>query len=179
MIFLSLYYNFFKIGLFALGGGLATIPFLQELGKRTGWITDQQLLDAIAIAESTPGPVGINIATFIGFNIEGIPGSLVAVGGLITPSVVLIIIIAHFFTKFSDNQYVKNAFYGIRPVVAGIICAAGLELGYKIFFIQPTFLYVISRMALCLVAYILIIKYKKHPVVYILGGAILGVLLKL
>ncbi|MEG0710936.1 MAG: chromate transporter, partial [Niameybacter sp.] len=100
LIYMQLFFEFFRIGLFALGGGLATIPFLEQLIDKYGWITSADLLDLIAIAESTPGPIGVNAATYVGFHVEGLLGSLIAVLGLVTPSVIIIIIIAHFFAKF-------------------------------------------------------------------------------
>ena len=117
MIFLKLYLVFFKIGLFAIGGGLATLPFLQELVEQYGWITSQDLLDMIAISESTPGPIGINSATFVGYKTAGLLGGIIATLGLVTPSVIIIMIIAHYFMKFSEQPVIRSAFYGLRPAV--------------------------------------------------------------
>ena len=100
MILLRLFYEFFKTGLFSVGGGLATIPFLQDIGQRTGWFTDADLTTMIAVSESTPGPMGVNMATYVGFETAGLPGAVVATLGLITPSIIVIIIIAGFLQKF-------------------------------------------------------------------------------
>src|SRR5690625_626628 len=127
MIFIKLYLVFFKIGLFGIGGGLATLPFLQEIVHKYGWITSEELLNMIAISESTPGPIGINAATFVGHNTVGTFGGLIATLGLITPSIIIIIIIAHYFAKFSEEPIVEAAFQGIRPAVTGLIGAAGFE----------------------------------------------------
>lgn len=125
MIYLRLFLEFFRTGLFAVGGGLATIPFLTDIGERTGWFTHAELANMIAISESTPGPMGVNMATYVGFETAGVLGSIVATVGLITPSVIVIIIIAAFLKKFRDNQYVEAVFYGLRPASTGLIAAAG------------------------------------------------------
>src|SRR5690554_4408444 len=129
MTYLILYLEFFKIGLFSLGGGLATLPFLQELIVKYGWITNEQLLNMIAISESTPGPIGVNTATFVGFSTAGILGGIVATMGLATPSIIIIAIIAHYFSKFNEHPIVIGAFSGIRPAVTGLIAFVGFELG--------------------------------------------------
>lgn len=102
-LLIQLFLEFFKIGLFAVGGGLATIPFLHQLAEKYTWFTVETLVDMIAISESTPGAMGVNMATYTGFTTAGIPGSLVATLGLVLPSIVIIIIIAHFLKQFSDS----------------------------------------------------------------------------
>ena len=124
MIYLRLFYEFAKAGLFAIGGGLATLPFLQEMSVKTGWFTQEQLMDMIAISESTPGPIGVNMATYAGFVTRGIPGAVTATVGLITPSIIVIIIVARILKKFQDNKYVQAGFYGLRPASTGLIGAA-------------------------------------------------------
>ena len=114
-IFLTLFLEFFKVGLFAVGGGLATIPFLYEMSAKTGWFTYEELANMIAVSESTPGPMGINMATYVGFETSGILGSICATIGLVTPSVIIILIIAKALQAFLSNRYVDAAFYGIRP----------------------------------------------------------------
>ena len=125
-LFLQLFTEFFKIGLFAIGGGMATIPFLAKLAIATGWFTETDLLNMIAISESTPGPIGVNSATAVGYHIAGFPGALDATLGLITPSVIIIIIVSQFLKKFGDSKYVKAVMYGLRAASAGLIAAAGL-----------------------------------------------------
>ncbi len=128
MIFVRLFFEFFKVGLFAIGGGMATFPFLADLAEKTGWYTQQQLVDMVAIAESTPGPIGVNTATYVGFLMKGIPGALTATLGLITPSIIVILIIARVLEKFRDSKLVNNAFSGLRPASTGLIAAAGFSV---------------------------------------------------
>ena len=126
MIYLRLFYEFAKAGLFAIGGGLATLPFLQDISERTGWYTADQLADMIAVSECTPGPIGVNMSTYTGFTVASIPGALCATLGLIFPSIIIIIIVAKILKAFQDNKYVQSAFYGLRPASTGLIAAACL-----------------------------------------------------
>ena len=121
---LRLYWEFFKTGLFAVGGGMATLPFLKDIGETTGWYTYSDLMNMLAVSESTPGPIGINMATYVGFTVAGIPGALIATIGEITPSIIVILIVAAMLKKFRDSKYVNNAFYGLRPASTGLIGAA-------------------------------------------------------
>ena len=132
MIFLQLFWEFFKTGLFAVGGGMATVPFLYDMGERMGWFTDAQLADMIAVADSTPGPIGVNMATYVGYTsangvfdspLMGILGALVATFSLVLPSVIVVLIVAKVLKAFKDNFYVKSAFYGLRPASTGLITA--------------------------------------------------------
>ena len=141
MIYLKLFWEFFQTGLFAVGGGLATLPFLNRMADATGWFTRHQLADMIAVSESTPGPIGVNMATYVGFLTDkssglglGVPGAVVATVGLITPSVIIILIIARFLKAFGENRYVKNAFYGLRPASTALIASAGLGVAFIVFF---------------------------------------------
>ena len=124
MILLRLFFEFCRVGLFSVGGGLATIPFLTDLGERTGWFTSGQLADMIAISESTPGPMGVNMATYVGFTVGGVPGAVIATLGEVTPSIIVILIVAAVLRSFRDNVYVDRAFYGLRPASTGLIGAA-------------------------------------------------------
>lgn len=124
MIYLQLFYEFFKTGLFAVGGGLATIPFLSAMTDKYTWFTKAQLADMIAVAESTPGPIGVNTATFAGYNAAGIPGAIVATLSLVLPSYIIILAISKALQKFRDNKYVNDAFTGLRPAATGLIGAA-------------------------------------------------------
>lgn len=128
MIYLQLFYEFFKAGLFAIGGGMATLPFLFDIADKTGWYTHAQLTNMIAISESTPGPIGVNTATYVGFTVGGIPGALVATAGLVAPSVIIILLVAMFLKAFQESRLVKGAFYGLRPASTGLIAAAGIPL---------------------------------------------------
>ena len=128
MMLLRLFLEFFKIGLFAVGGGMATIPFLYDLSDRTGWFTHTQLADMIAISESTPGPIGVNMATYVGYEMSGIPGSIFTTLGFVAPSIIIIIIVSLFLQKFRENRYVESAFYGLRPASSGLIASAALSV---------------------------------------------------
>ena len=183
--FLVLYFEFFKIGLFAVGGGLATIPFLEKLCDKYEWFTRSDLSNMIAISESTPGPIGVNMATYTGFIngsfYGGIPtgiiGGIVATIGLITPSVIVVLIIAGFLEKFKTNRYVENGFYGIRPAVVGLIAAAVLSI-YKSSLFNNDFSKLDYRVWLVFIPIALAsFKFKKiHPVFYIVIGAVLGII---
>lgn len=186
MIYLKLFIEFFKIGLFSVGGGLATLPFLQQLIYKYGWVTSEELLNMIAISESTPGPIGINMATFLGYKTAGVFGGILATVGIVTPSLIIIIIIAHYFTKFSEKHILKSSFYGIRPAVAGLIGAAGFEVAkVSIFNLNrymesKKFLQLFDLKGILLFGVILFLinKYKKHPIIYIILAAVVGVIFK-
>ena len=126
MIYLRLFIEFFKTGLFAVGGGMATLPFLYAMSDSTGWFSHAQLADMIAVSESTPGPIGVNMATYVGFSTAGVAGAVTATLGLVTPSVIIILLIAKALQSFRSNKYVDAAFYGLRPCSIGLIAAAGL-----------------------------------------------------
>ena len=128
MIYLRLFFEFFKTGLFAVGGGMATLPFLRDMGVRTCRFTEAQLTDMIAVSESTPGPIGVNMATYVGYETAGLPGGIIATLGLVAPSIIIILIIAAFLKSFRDNRYVERVFYGIRPCSTALIAAAGFSV---------------------------------------------------
>ena len=125
MQLLILFLEFFKIGLFSVGGGLATLPFLYDLADKYPWLSAAQIPDMIAISESTPGPLGVNMATYVGFQCGGVLGGVIATAGLVTPSVIVIIIVYKFLERFRKSTLVENAFYGLRPIVVGLIASAG------------------------------------------------------
>ena len=187
MIYLQLFTEFFKTGLFAIGGGLATIPFLNEIAARTGWFTQEFLGDMIAVAESTPGPIGVNVATYAGFTTSGIFGAFVATLGLVLPSYIVILIVGTMLEKFRDNPLVNKAFYGVRPMVVGMIASVALGLIgsalVKVEFsnIQELFFGIDWR---CVILFFLFLfatnKWKKlHPIVFIVIAGALGAFLKL
>ena len=107
-VYLRLYWEFFKTGLFAVGGGMATLPFLKDIGQSTGWYTYTDLMNMLAVSESTPGPIGINMATYVGFTVGGVPGAVIATLGEVTPSIIVILIVAMMLKKFRDNRYVTR-----------------------------------------------------------------------
>ena len=183
MIYLLLFWEFFKTGLFAVGGGLATLPFLYDMGARTGWFTASQVADMLAVSESTPGPIGINMAVYTGYTSAGILGSLCALVGIVTPSIIVIILVAAALRAFRDNKYVNGAFYGIRPASTGLIAAAGLSVAMGALLHTEAwegvsrFWTVLDWKALLLAAVIFAVsrKFKKlHPAFLILAGAVAG-----
>jgi len=181
-----LFLEFFKIGLFAIGGGLSTIPFLQELSIKYNWFTPQEIVDMIAISESTPGPIGINMATYVGYKTTGLIGSLIAVFGIVTPSVIIIILIARYYMRFSEHPIVEAGFYGVRPAVSGLIAAAGFEVAKISLFDMSKYVETLKIYDAIdfksLILFILIIfslnRYKKHPIFFLLGAALVGIILK-
>lgn len=182
MIYLRLFFEFCRVGLFSVGGGLATIPFLTDLGNRTGWFTAGQLADMIAISESTPGPMGVNMASYVGYTSGGVVGSVVATLGLIFPSIVIILIIAQFLQKFRQSKIVDGVFYGLRAASVALITAAMLQVakialmfhetdgGTQLFYF-PGILWA-AAVFVCM-------KFtplkKLHPIVFIAASAVVGV----
>jgi len=184
MNYLILYFEFFKIGLFSIGGGLATIPFLQDLTYKYDWFTLQELADYIAISESTPGPIGINTATFVGHTTGGIFGGIIAVLGIVTPSIFIITIIAHYLQRFRESQFIQNGFYALRPAVIGLIGAAGYEVAkISLFNLQKfaetqTLISIFNFKAIILFIVIIYLmnRFKKHPIVYLSLAAAVGII---
>lgn len=170
MLYLELFWEFFKAGLFAVGGGMATVPFLVDISTRKGWYSIAQLTDMIAVSESTPGPIGVNMATYVGFTTSGIIGALISTFALILPSLVIITIIASFLSKFNERKAVKAVFYILKAVSLGMISYAI----YSIARLSFTNFYGIVFSVLCLTG-IFVFK-KMHPLVFIALGAIFGIL---
>ena len=185
MIYLRLFWEFFKTGLFAIGGGLATIPFLYDMSARTGWFSSSDISNMLAVSESTPGPIGVNMATYVGYHVGGLLGGIVSTLALVLPSVIIILMVARALKAFRDNVYVKNVLYGIRPASLAMIAYAGL-LVFKISMLYEdkigtgNVLSWINYKAIALGAVILFayLKWKKHPIVYILAAAVCGVVFK-
>lgn len=185
MIYLKLIYEFFMIGLFTFGGGLATIPYLMDLAERTNWFEASFITDMIAISESTPGPIGINMATYVGIEIGGILGGVLATTAEIVPSIIIVALVTKFLVKFKSNQNIKYAFYGIRPVVTALIAVVGFEILYTSivnFDLIPVkgIIGSISIIKVALFAIILwtVVKYNKHPILYIAVSGLIGIILK-
>ena len=191
MILLQLFWEFFKTGLFAVGGGMATLPFLYDMSTRTGWFTQAKLADMIAVSESTPGPIGVNMATYVGFETAGIPGAVIATMGLICPSIIIVLLIARVLKQFRSNKTVDAAFYGLRPCSIALIAAAGLLVA-RITFLNPEALQLEDKMAafyglfnwkaVVLAAVLLVATRgvkplkKMHPIVFIAVSAAVGIL---
>ena len=186
MIYFTLLYEFFKIGLFAIGGGLATLPFIQDFASRTGLVTQADIANMIAISEATPGPIGINSATYFGYIIGGIPGSIVATLGLILPSFIIILIISKMLDRFRQNRFVDSALYGLRPASTALIAAAGYGvfqialLNLERYSITKVFWDIFNFPAIILAAVIFILnsRFKGHPLIYLAGSAVVGIILK-
>ncbi len=188
MIYLKLFWEFFKAGLFAVGGGMATLPFLYDISDKTGWFTHADLANMVAVSESTPGAIGVNMATYVGFTSAGILGSVVATLGLVAPSIIVILIIAGFLKAFKENRYVKNAFYGLRPASSALVASAGISvvmvaLLHTELFAQTGLLQDLLNVKALILAAVLLIatnlipKVKSfHPIVFILFSAVMGVL---
>ena len=223
-----LYFQFFKIGFLAFGGGLATIPFLKELGATTGWFTDVDLANMIAVSESTPGAMGVNMSTYVGYTVAlkeyggnyfiAFLGSIISTAGLISPSIIVILVISLFLAKFKDNKYVKYTFYGLRAASFALIVVALYSIlqlsifniyhimgnaqtdgiiysiqnasyyaehyyGRSDFFTNIasffTLLIDYKALALALVLGILVFKFKKHPIIYIVLAAVVGIILRM
>lgn len=198
MLYLELFYEFFKTGLFSIGGGMATIPFLYEMADKRGWFSHEDLANMIAVSESTPGPIGVNMATYVGYiaapeeygKLGAILGAVIATLGLIAPSIIVILIIASFLNAFKDNRYVNNAFYGLRPASTGLIAAAGLSvIGANL--LLPNFSissfqfnqinWIGLGLAIVLWLFTNVVKPTKkwHPIVFIGFSAVVGIVLKM
>lgn len=185
MILLRLWWEFFKIGMFSVGGGMATLPFLYDMSDRTRWFTYNQIADMLAVSESTPGPIGINMATYTGFTTAGFWGSLVATLGIITPGIIIVLLIVAVLEKFRKNKYVEAAFYGLRPASTGLIAAAGV-LVVEIALLNMDagkFIDFFNIKAILLAAVLLVLTRwvkptkKLHPIVFIAASAVAGVLI--
>lgn len=186
-LYLRLFWEFFKTGLFAVGGGMATLPFMYDISDKTGWFTHSMLADMVAVSESTPGPIGVNMSTYVGFVTGGIPGAIVATVGLVTPSVIVILLIARVLKAFRENQYVDAGFYGLRPCSVGLIAAAGVLVvklalfNTELYASTGALLDLFNFKALILAAVLLVatryIKKLKglHPIVFILASAVIGI----
>ncbi len=190
MLYLRLFWEFFKTGLFAIGGGMATIPFLYDISDATGWFTHNDLANMIAVSESTPGPIGVNMATYVGFVsgmnngnvLTAVLGAVTATVGLITPSVIVILIVAAVLKSFRDNKYVNSAFYGLRPASTGLIAAAGISVLFSNLFTGGQVAIAFFNwkgLILAIVLWVLsnlIMKTKGlHPIVFIGISAVAGV----
>lgn len=183
MILFQLFFEFFKTGLFAVGGGLATLPFIYRIADNYGWITYPVIADMIAVSESTPGPIGVNMATYTGFHTAGPLGGVIATLGLVAPSIVVIVLVAKILEQFKQSKIVQALFSGLRPAATGLIAAAGFSVLRLSLYDDKAenFLEIIRYRELILFAllFALIWKYKKHPILYIAAAAVAGIALSL
>ena len=196
MILIQLFLEFCRVGLFSVGGGLATIPFLTDLGERTGWFTSGQLADMIAISESTPGPMGVNMATYVGFHTAGIAGGVAATLGLVSSSIVIILVIAGFLDKFRQSKAVDAVFYGLRAASVALITAALLQVAKIALMFHETAgpemapgsavpvdeMFYWPAIILAVVIFVLV-KFtplkKLHPICFIALAALVGIVLQM
>lgn len=188
MIYLQLFWEYFKTGLFAVGGGMATIPFLYDMSDKTGWFTHQDLANMIAVGESTPGPIGVNMATYVGYVTgmgEGgvataILGAIIASLGLVLPSLIVIMIVAAMLKRFKNSPLVQSAFYGLRPASTGMIAAAGISVAISNLFGSAPYSVNWKGWILAGVLWLLTNKVKKtkklHPIIFIGASALAGIL---
>ncbi|MCL2121361.1 MAG: chromate transporter [Clostridiales bacterium] len=186
--YLLLCIEFAKISIFAIGGGLASLPFLYSLSDRYAWFSHGDLADMVAVSESTPGPIGINMATYVGYTVAGVLGGVLATVSYIIPSILIGVIVARFLEKFKASPYVEAVFYGIRPAVCGLIGAAAYKImsislldldAYRISgSASLTGLFRLPAILMFGVMTVMNHKLKWHPVVYIAIAAVIGVLLK-
>ena len=200
MIFLQLFWTYFKIGLFTIGGGYAMLPMIQsEVVDNFGWITKGQMLDFIGIAESTPGPFAINLATFVVYSVGsgqggflmGLLGGAVATAGVVLPSLVIIMIVSALFNKFINSKYVQGFFFGVRPVVVGLVLSSAVTVFFSVIMPGVSFdvteiansewsVNIVSLLLTALITAVSFIKIKGkalHPIIFILIGAAIGVVL--
>ena len=196
MILWKLFWEFFKTGLFAIGGGMATVPFLQDISAKTGWFTAADLANMIAVSESTPGPMGVNMATYVGYTVGsqqlggtgmGIVSAVVATMGLICPSIVVILIVAYFLKRFRDSKLVDSVLYGLRPASVALISAAGVEIVlfavlrvesiWKIADAALSWKSVVLALAVFAGTNLIPRLKKIHPIWFIAASAVAGVLL--
>ncbi|WP_427337884.1 chromate transporter [Caloranaerobacter sp. DY30410] len=171
MVYIKLFISFLKIGAFSFGGGYAMLTLIQEeIITKNGWINLKEFVDVLAISQMTPGPIAINSATFLGYKIGGILGAVVSTLAVVTPSLVIILLIAHFLKKFKESKYVNWFFRGLRPVIIGLIASAAILVA------KNTIIDVKSLIITLAIFYL--VTYKKlHPILCIVIAGGLGVIL--
>lgn len=181
MILFELFYTFFTIGLFTIGGGYAMLPLIQERVVQNGWLDPSQIIDFIAVSESTPGPFAINIATYVGIEMGGILGAVCATLGVVLPSFIIILIVARCYERFKTSRIVAGAMTGLRPVVIGLIGSAVLSMALEVFFAAGltlaavTSYWFVASLIIFALALVLVFVLKAHPIVVILLSAALGI----
>lgn len=186
-LFLTLFFEFFKTGLFSIGGGLATLPFLNAMGEKYGWFTSQDVANMLAVSESTPGPIGVNMATYAGVQMTGVLGGIITTLGLIAPSFIIMVLVASVLKHFRENRFVQSSLRCLRPVSVGLVASAVLSVFTAslidleaLFALNWKGITSIGAVATFAVLLFVHIKWKKlHPIVLVLIGAAAGILLKL
>lgn len=187
MMWLQMFWEFFKAGLFAVGGGLATLPFLYDISQRTGWFSAEDIANMIAISESTPGPLGVNMATYAGFQAVGMPGGIYTTLSLTAPAIIIISLVYTVLKKYRESDTLSRIFYGLRPASTALIAAAGLGVAKIALLDLPLFaetgslstLFRWPSLILALVIYAALVKFRWHPIIYIAISAAAGIALGL
>jgi len=190
LTYIEILLSFIKIGLFSFGGGYAMIPLIQKEIENHGWLTSNQFVDIISIAEMTPGPIAVNSATFVGYKVAGIFGGIIATIGVAMPSFILVLLVSKYFFKFQEHSLNKMIFYGIRPVITGLIFSASIFVAQTAFFNEgitmnnliSTLEYtnnIIDFKSILIFALtiISITRFKLNPILTIAGSGILGIIL--
>lgn len=180
MILLELLITFFEIGLFTFGGGYAMLPLIQEQVENHGWITNKELVEFIAVSESTPGPFAINISTYIGMETGNLPGAFCATFGVVLPSFIIILIVARFYLKFKNSSIVSGCMSGLKPAVIGLIGAAVISVGITVFFPDGVsfnrFYHIEIYLSLIIFVLMIVLALKKkHPIIIICISAVIGI----
>ncbi len=185
MIYLQLFWEFAKVGIFTIGGGMAAVPLLLSMADATGWFSQDFVVQMIAISESTPGPIGINMATYAGYTVGGLPGGILASLAVALPTVIIVILVSRVLERFSGSVLVKDAFWGLRPAVTALIAYAAFTIIDKtmIRFTKLTVLPLSQAVSWPKIAFFAmmlfaVMKFKKHPVIYIAAAAVVGILLR-
>ncbi len=183
MIYLMLFLTFFKIGAFTFGGGYAMLPLMQEAVLKNGWLTLEEVINFIAVSESTPGPFAVNMATYVGMEAEkaGLFGSFCATMGVVLPSFIIILIVARMFEKFKTNKYVKGCMSGLKPAVIGLIGSAVVTIAKTVFFENGFDLGIFKELqfyiSLVLFGVMTYLAFKKvHPIIIICISALVGII---
>ncbi len=185
ILLLRLFISFFGIGIVSIGGGLSIIPLLTDVMINNGWMTQAEIIDMIAISEMTPGPIGINMATYAGYQTAGVLGGLFATLGTVTPSIIIIVIIAHLYDKFKNSEYVMGTMKTIRPIVTGMIAAVCVSIAISSLFNVELYmqtnrlidLFTISSIIIAVLVFVAGYKFKVHPVILVIVSAIVGIVI--
>ncbi|MHB1394338.1 MAG: chromate transporter [Clostridia bacterium] len=190
MIYLKLLFSFIKIGLFSFGGGYAMIPLIQREIEMHGWISPSEFVDIIAISEMTPGPIAVNSATFVGYKTAGLFGSVVATIGVALPSLIIILLVSGFFFKLQNKPINIMIFYGIRPVITGLIAAAGVFVAetsifkkhisiedFNYLFNKPSSFFDFGGIVILVASLVALVRFKIHPILTIAGAGVAGIII--
>ncbi|WP_342536354.1 chromate transporter [Sporosarcina sp. FSL K6-3508] len=174
MIFLDLFRTFFMVGLISFGGGYAMIPVIEMEVTSHNWMTTQEFTDIIAIAGMSPGPIATNSAVFVGYHTAGLSGAIVSTAGMVLPSLIIILLVSIFFTKANKHPIVQSAFYGLRPIIVGLIIFAAIKFAISNQLIGSFSLHSLTLLAIFIVSFISLIKFRVHPALVIITAGIFG-----